>query len=188
MRFEVFNWAFCEVIALWTFIFPLRSPSVDLLTAASSMPSRRDGLCTWAPKTPSSRPTTGASRTSSRTSSRSKTLNRRAFRPGALDCFLPLLKHNSQTNKQDTVSSFSIMSHLTTTRPLNWTAPMKCLIIISASGSTSRSLTSWRSGMNTVSLMTWWPRFWSPLGDLFGPARITMEMCSQTFWLRVSAL
>lgn len=53
---------------------------------------------------------------------------------------------------------------------------------------TSRSLTSWRSGMSTVSLTTWWPRSWSPLEDLFGLARIMMEMCSQTFWLRVSRL
>lgn len=36
--------------------------------------------------------------------------------------------------------------------------------------------------------MTWWPRSWSLPEDLFGPARITMETCSQTFWLRVSAL
>lgn len=52
---------------------------------------------------------------------------------------------------------------------------------------TSQSLTSWRSGTSTVSLTTWWPRFSSPLEDLFGPVRTTMGMCSQTFWLRVSA-
>lgn len=37
-------------------------------------------------------------------------------------------------------------------------------------------------------MTTWWPRFSSLLEDLFGLARITMEMCSLTFWLRVSAL
>lgn len=41
--------------------------------------------------------------------------------------------------------------------------------------------------MSTGLLTTWWPRFSSLLEDLFGPARITMEMCSLTFWLRVSA-
>lgn len=49
------------------------SPSPGLLTAASSTPFRRSGHCTWAPRTPSSRPTTDASKTSSRTSLRSKT-------------------------------------------------------------------------------------------------------------------
>lgn len=44
------------------------------------MPSRRSGPCTWAPRTPSSRPTTGASKTSSRTSLRSATLNKSGFR------------------------------------------------------------------------------------------------------------
>lgn len=61
---------------IWTVIFSLYSPSVGLLTAASSMPFRRDGLCTWAPRTPSSKPTTGVSKTSSRTSLRGKILNK----------------------------------------------------------------------------------------------------------------
>lgn len=52
---------------------------------------------------------------------------------------------------------------------------------------TNQNLTSWRSGTSTVSLTTWWPRFSSPLEDLFGPVRTMMGMCSQTFWLRVSA-
>ena len=55
-------------------------------------------------------------------------------------------------------------------------------------GHTSQSLTSWRSGTSTVWSTTWWRRSWSLLEDSFGPARITMETCSQTFWLRVSAL
>lgn len=55
-------------------------------------------------------------------------------------------------------------------------------------GITSQSLTSWRSGMSTGSLTTWWPRFSSHQEDLFGRVRITMETCSRTFWLRVSAL
>lgn len=42
--------------------------------------------------------------------------------------------------------------------------------------------------MSTGLLTTWWPRFSSLPEDLFGHARTTMEMCSQIFWLKVSAL
>lgn len=57
-----------------------------------------------------------------------------------------------------------------------------------SSGTTSQSLKSWRSGMSTVSLTTWWLRSWSLPELLCGLARITMVTCSQTSWLRVSEL
>lgn len=40
--------------------------------------------------------------------------------------------------------------------------------------------------MSTVSLTTWWLRSWSLLELSFGLVRITMVMCSQTSWHRVS--
>lgn len=54
-----------------------------------------------------------------------------------------------------------------------------------STGNISPSLTSWRSGMNTGLLMTWWLKYWSLLVLLFGLARTMMEMSSQIFWLKV---
>lgn len=79
-------------VMFWHFIISSSySPSLDLLTAASSTPSKRSGLCTWAPRTPSSRPTTDASKTSLRKSSRSKTLNRWGTQTRRT-CFITLLE------------------------------------------------------------------------------------------------
>lgn len=58
--------------------------------------------------------------------------------------------------------------------------------MIMSSGTTSQSLKSWRSGMSTVWLTTWWLRSWSLPELSCGLARITMVTCSRTSWLRVS--
>lgn len=52
-------------------------------------------------------------------------------------------------------------------------------------GTTSRSLTNWRSGMSTDLSTTWLPKCWSLQGRLCGPVRTTMEMCSLIFLHRV---
>lgn len=161
------------VFDCWVVTILISSPhslSVALLTAASSTPSRRGGLCTWAPRTPSSRPTTAVSKTSSRTYMKSKRSSSSDF------------EHLTQTvfSQYKSCISFQTTLHLIVT----WFFFLPC----PPSGRTSPSLTSWRSGTSTDSLTTWWPRFWSPVEDLFGPAKIMMEMCSQTFWLRVSVI
>lgn len=60
------------------------------------------------------------------------------------------------------------------------------LFVNMSTGNISLSLTSWRSGMSTGLLMTWWLKCWSPLVLLFGLARTMMVMSSQIFWLKVS--
>lgn len=103
------------------------------------------------------------------------------------DSFLWHKGHCSQHLFKQTASTYSKQSTL-------WSRIDSCQILkyvdISIDtflGITSQSLTSWRSGTSTGSLTTWWPRFSSLPEHLFGHARITMEMCSRTFWLRVSA-
>lgn len=60
------------------------------------------------------------------------------------------------------------------------------LFINMSTGNISLNLTSWRSGMSTGLLMTWWLKCWNPLVLLFGLARTMMVMSSQIFWLKVS--
>lgn len=163
------------------------SPSLASLTAASSTPSRRNGLSTWALRTQSWRLTMADSRTFSRTflwSEKDLSVSLARF---LFTHFHRVLLCNYEISALRCCHSGDMWNYTFLPKSFQWKI-FKRLFCFPWAETTSQSLTSWRSGMSTGSSMTWWLRCWSHREPLCGPARTMMEMYSLTSLLRVKII